>query len=361
MITAAAGDDGYLNWDRRDPGTGQRQLPGVLARTWSRSAAPAYSLGVNGEWAGEAVWNGHHATGGGCSVEFTAQPWQQAVSDWASVGCSTKRAVADVAADADPYTGLAVHYTSSECEEVEAHWCTIGGTSLSSPLIASVFALAGGADGVAYPAKTLYEDALKSPGSLHDVTVGSNGECTKGFVTANCSKAACRAARRPKRPRSCSSKAICLAGTGYDGPTGVGTPDGAGDFSENPATQSPPSVVTGSVSGVSQSGATLAGSVNPNGGSVSSCVIEYGTSLPSVTSVSCSPSPGGGTSAVSVSALVGGLSADTTYEYRVVATNAGGMSTGSPESFTDACEPADGGDRCGIRVLTRHRRRSAPP
>ncbi len=331
VITAAAGDDGYLNWDGSEKGSVNfpASSPHVVAVGGTR-----LSLGVNGEWTGEAVWNGYHATGGGCSVEFTAQPWQQAVSDWASVGCSTKRAVADVAADADPYTGVAVHYTSSECEGA-AHWCTIGGTSLSSPLIASVFALAGGANGVEYPAKTLYEDAVKSPGSLHDVTVGSNGECTKPFTKTGLS--GCTPAE--EAAKSCSSKAICLAGTGYDGPTGVGTPDGAGDFSETPATQSPPSVVTGSVSGVSQSGATLAGSVNPNGGSVSSCVIEYGTSLPSVTSVSCSPSPGGGTSAVPVSALVGGLSADTTYEYRVVATNTGGTSTGSPESFKTLVNP----------------------
>ncbi len=61
------------------------------------------------------------------------------------------------------------------------HWCTIGGTSLASPLIASVFALAGGAQGVEYPARTLYENAAKSPASLHDVTEGSNGECLSPF------------------------------------------------------------------------------------------------------------------------------------------------------------------------------------
>ncbi len=336
VITAAAGDDGYLNWDSSEKGhvNFPASSPHVVAVGGTR-----LSLGVNGEWTGEVVWNGDHATGGGCSVEFTAQSWQQAVSDWASVGCSTKRAVADVAADADPYTGLAVHYTSSECEEAKVHWCTIGGTSLSSPLIASVFALAGGADGVAYPTQSLYEDAVKSPGSLHDITLGSNGECKKGFVNGKLFEGGVSNCTTAEEAASCSSKAICLASTGYDGPTGVGTPDGAADFSATPTIQSPPSVVTGSVSGVSQSGATLAGSVNPNGGSVSSCVIEYGTSLPSVTSVSCSPSPGGGTSAVSVSALAGGLSADTTYEYRVVATNAGGTSTGSPESFTTLPNP----------------------
>ena len=58
----------------------------------------------------ETVWNdaeeAYGAAGGGCSERFTAQPWQREVSDWASVGCGvggeSKRAVADVSADADP-------------------------------------------------------------------------------------------------------------------------------------------------------------------------------------------------------------------------------------------------------------------
>ncbi len=202
VITAAAGDDGYLNWDSES--SAERgyvnfpaSSPHVVAVGGTR-----LSLGAGSAWAGETVWDGDHATGGGCSVVFTAQPWQQSVSDWSGVGCATKRAVADVAADADPYTGVAVHDTSPECEyryeeagvKHVAYWCTIGGTSLATPLIASVFALAGGADGVEYPAKTLYENESKSPGSLHDVTVGSNGECAKPFLEGGLS--ACTTGRR---------------------------------------------------------------------------------------------------------------------------------------------------------------------
>jgi hypothetical protein len=233
VITAAAGDDGYLNWDAES--SAQRgyvnfpaSSPHVVAVGGTR-----LSLGAGGAWAGETVWNGDHATGGGCSVVFTAQPWQQDVADWSAVGCATKRAVADVAADADPYTGVAVHDTSPECEYAYeeagvkhvAYWCTIGGTSVASPLVASVFALAGGADGAAYPAETLYESELKSPASLHDVTVGSNGECTEPFLEDGLS--ACTPA---EEALSCATKAVCLAGTGYDGPTGVGTPDGIAAF-----------------------------------------------------------------------------------------------------------------------------------
>jgi hypothetical protein len=242
VITAAAGDDGYLNWDA--PSASERgdvnfpaSSPHVVAVGGTR-----LSLGTGSAWAGETVWNGDGATGGGCSAVFTAQLWQQNLADWSAVGCGAKRAVADVSADADPYTGVAVRDTSPECEyryeeagvKHVLYWCTIGGTSVASPLIASVFALAGGANGAAYPAKTLYENEQKSPGSLHDVAAGSSGECTKPFSETGLS--GCTTAEEAK---SCASKAICLAGTGYDGPTGVGTPDGIAAFKPPPVSAVP--------------------------------------------------------------------------------------------------------------------------
>jgi Fe2+ transport system protein FeoA len=244
VITAASGDEGYLDWDaessfERGYTNYPASSPHVVAVGGTR-----LSLGEGGKWAGESVWNGDGAGGSGCSVVFTAQPWQQSLSNWPAVGCGTKRAVADVSADADPYTGVAVRYTSPECEyryeEAKVkhvlYWCTIGGTSLATPLIASTFALAGGASGTAYPAQTLYEDEQKSPGSLHDVTTGSNGECTKPFSETGLS--GCTLAEEAK---SCASEAICVAGTGYDGPTGVGTPDGIAAFKPLPK---PPSVTS---------------------------------------------------------------------------------------------------------------------
>ncbi len=111
-----------------------------------------------------------------------------------------------------------------------------------------------------------------------------------------------------------------------------------------------PTVTTGAAAAVSQTTATLAGSVNPNGGSVTSCVVEYGASLPSATSVACSPAPGSGTGAVSVTGAATGLSANTTYEYRVVASSAGGTSAGSTQSFETAGPPEFG--RC-VEVAVR--------
>jgi hypothetical protein len=229
VITAAAGDDGYLNW-LEEPRTSAASFPASSPHVIAVGGTRLLLHAQTAAWKAEMVWNdggeaegggkdGHGAGGGGCSVQFTAQPWQQSVADWSSVGCADKRAVADVSADADPYTGIAVYDSQSIGEE----WGAVGGTSLASPLIASTFALAGGAHGVAYPARTLYENAADSPTSLHDVTVGSNGECLKPF-DANTESTACTPAEEAKT--SCHSTLICLAGPGYDGPSGVGTPDG---------------------------------------------------------------------------------------------------------------------------------------
>lgn len=229
VITASAGDAGYLNWDGPRPAEEKyadypASSPHVVAVGGTRLSL------AGGAWAGETVWNGHGAGGGGCSTTFAAQPWQLSVSDWSSVGCGVHRAVADVSADADPYTGVAVYDSGSECA---TGWCTFGGTSLASPLIASVFALAGGAHRVEYPAKTVYENAVEAPGSLHDVTTGSNGKCSNAPGPNGVS--GCSAAE--EAAASCSSHLICLAASGYDGPTGVGTPDGLAAFA--PSAESP--------------------------------------------------------------------------------------------------------------------------
>jgi hypothetical protein len=234
VITASAGDDGYLDWDAEE--SSERGFadypassPHVVAVGGTRLQGP---LGPDGTWAGETVWNGDGAGGSGCSVELAAPIWQQSTSDWSSVGCGTRRAVADVSADADPYTGLAVYDSGFECEYEEGgtthttHWCTIGGTSLSSPLIASAFALAGGANGVEYPAETLYENEAEDPTTLHDVVSGSNGECKEPFNEED-GLAGCTVLQEAT---SCSQEAICLAREGYDGPTGVGTPNGITAF-----------------------------------------------------------------------------------------------------------------------------------
>jgi subtilase family serine protease len=61
---------------------------------------------------------------------------------WTSTACGTKRLDNDVAAVADPYTGFDIY------DIEEGGWLTLGGTSLSSPLVSSLYALAGGGGGV---------------------------------------------------------------------------------------------------------------------------------------------------------------------------------------------------------------------
>jgi hypothetical protein len=234
VITASAGDSGYDNWDSNYPGFANfpASSPHVVAVGGTR-----LQLTAQGTWQSESVWNGDGAGGGGCSESFTAPGWQQRLSDWAQVGCSDERSVADVAADADPYTGLAVYDTSStKCKSIYEEesgeevviegWCTIGGTSLASPLIASVYALAGGGHGIEFPAHTLYANETADPHALHDITEGSNGICDEPFSGEGLS--GCTAVEEAEA--SCTLRLTCMAASGYDGPTGVGTPDGIEAF-----------------------------------------------------------------------------------------------------------------------------------
>ncbi len=144
----------------------------------------------------EQAWNG---TGGGCSTTQAAQPWQTSLPNWGATGCGSGRAMNDVAADADPSTGANVY----DCSYFGlCGFFQVGGTSLSAPLIAAVYGLAANANTVAYPAALPYQKLGTS--ALHDVTSGSNG--------------------------SCSPAIQCTAGSGYDLPTGVGTPHGITAF-----------------------------------------------------------------------------------------------------------------------------------
>ena len=114
-------------------------------------------LDASGRRRSEPVWNDNGldnqtgsvrgrmgATGSGCSTAASARPaWQRAAPNYAHSGCNGKRFTADVSAVAAPSTGLDVYNTYG------GHgWMTVGGTSLSSPLIAAMWALVGGARGV---------------------------------------------------------------------------------------------------------------------------------------------------------------------------------------------------------------------
>ena len=133
----------------------------------------------------ETVWSG---AGSGCSAYITKPSWQT------DAGCA-RRTVADVSAVADPNTGVSVYDT------YRLHpggWLVFGGTSVSAPIIAGVYALAGNASSTIYGSYPYSHTA-----SLFDIVSGSNGNC---------------------------GSYLCTAGTGFDGPTGLGTPNGTGAF-----------------------------------------------------------------------------------------------------------------------------------
>ncbi|GAA1261045.1 hypothetical protein GCM10009665_58610 [Kitasatospora nipponensis] len=140
---------------------------------------------------GETVWStsSTEGTGSGCSAYDAKPTWQT------DTGCS-KRAISDVSAVADPATGVAVYDTYQNSPA----WNVYGGTSASSPIIASVYADAGTPAAGTSPAQYPYQHTT----SLFDVTSGNNGSCSPSY--------------------------LCTAGPGYDGPTGLGTPNGTAAF-----------------------------------------------------------------------------------------------------------------------------------
>ena len=194
-ITASAGDNGY-----------GAEYPAASPYTIAVGGT-TLTLGSSHSYGTEEVWSG---TGSGCSAYASAQFWQTSDANWSQTECGTKRGIADVAADADPSTGASVYDTTKY--QGQEGWFTVGGTSLSAPLIAAVYALAGGG-GANYPASNPYGHQADSPASLHDVTSGSNGSC---------------------------STIMCKGAVGYDGPTGVGTPNGITAFAEPGADLTPP-------------------------------------------------------------------------------------------------------------------------
>jgi subtilase family serine protease len=178
-ITVSAGDGGY-----------GAEYPAASKYVTSVGGTALSTSSSTRGWT-ETVWNtsSTEGTGSGCSSYDAKPSWQT------DTGC-TKRMISDVSAVADPATGVSVY----DSYGITAGWYTFGGTSASSPIIAAVYALAGTPGSSDYPAQYPY----KHTSSLNDVTSGNNG--------------------------SCSTSYFCTATSGYDGPTGWGTPNGVSAF-----------------------------------------------------------------------------------------------------------------------------------
>jgi alpha-tubulin suppressor-like RCC1 family protein len=151
-------------------------------------------VGSSRGWA-ETVWSNSafgidqkgRGTGSGCSIYESKPKWES------DSGCA-KRIENDIAADADPRTGVAVYYAGG-------FLAPVGGTSASAPFIAGVEGLSSSS------VRSMGAEAMWLAGSaksLFDITEGSNGTCTPPAEDAY----------------------WCTAGVGYDGPSGNGVPNG---------------------------------------------------------------------------------------------------------------------------------------
>jgi len=286
-IAAAAGDEDYA------AGTGApASYPGVIA-VGGTSLRP--SSGRRG-WS-ETVWGsetGTAGTGSGCTGE-PKPAWQT------DAGCPF-RTDNDVAAVGDPNTPVSVY----DSYVTGSPWLLLAGTSASAPIIASAMALATPYTRSLPGARAFYLEA-GGPG-LNDVTSGLNGKC---------------------------GNYLCEAKPGYDGPTGLGTPNGVPEVAN-------PALVNGTPSSITDSGAQLNATVNPHGGEVRECRFEYGPagSGPYPSSTPCTPLPGTATSPVAVSASIAVLLPNTSYRFSVTVTFTGGTESSAEQSFTTLAVPS---------------------
>ncbi|MGW3448932.1 putative Ig domain-containing protein, partial [Streptomyces sp. NPDC001076] len=283
-ITVSAGDSGY---GAEYPATSQyvTAVGGTALSTSSSTRG----------WT-ESVWktSSTEGTGSGCSAYDSKPSWQT------DTGC-TKRMESDVSAVADPATGVAVYDTYGG-----SGWAVYGGTSASSPIIAGVYALAGTPGSSDYPAKYPYSHTS----NLYDVTSGNNG--------------------------SCSTSYFCTAGTGYDGPTGWGTPNGTAAFTSGTSTGNTVTV-------------TNPGSQSTATGSSVSLQISASDSAGATLTYSASGLPTGLSISSSTGLISGTASTAGTYSTTVTATDSTGASGSA--SFTWTVSTSGGGTCTSTQLL----------
>jgi hypothetical protein len=100
-----------------------------------------------------------------------------------------------------------------------------------------------------------------------------------------------------------------------------------------------PIATTNAASGISMTGATLNGTVNPECSS-SDVVFNWGLTTAYGNTIPGIPSPVNGNTSIPVSANISGLTSNQTYHYQVCATNANGTTCGTDVSFTTQCPGA---------------------
>jgi subtilase family serine protease len=172
-VTASSGDSGF---GTQFPASS----PHVIAVGGTRLVRDAGSArGFD-----ETAWSG---AGSGCTKVYAKPAWQ------ADTGCH-KRTIADVSADSDPSTGVSVF---GPHQNGISGWLVLGGTSVAAPMIGGIYGTNGGT-------VTYGSDPYADTADLFDITSGTNGTCSPSY--------------------------LCTAGPGYDGPTGLGSPNGSNAF-----------------------------------------------------------------------------------------------------------------------------------
>ena len=248
VYTASAGDSAY---------SGGVIYPATSPHVVSVGGTTLNTSSNSRGWT-ESVWetSSSEGTGSGCSA-FEPQPSWQASISILKAACAD-RVDNDVAADADPNTGAAVYDTTNG----NGGWNEVGGTSESSPIIASVFALAGNnGNGGNNAADSIYTHT----GDLNEVTASSNGTCT------------------PPAADSVLCTATGAANT-YNGPTGWGTPEGLGAFQSNSAGNTVTVTNPGSQTGTVGTAASL--QINATDSASGQTLTYSATGLPAGLSIS---------------------------------------------------------------------------
>jgi hypothetical protein len=257
----------------------------------------------------ETVWNTTsytEGTGSGCSQYIAKPAFQNSIT----TGCA-KRAEADVSAVADPATGLAVYQTYGG-----SGWAVYGGTSAASPIVASVYALAGTPGSTDVPNTYPYAHTA----NLNDVTSGKNGTC---------------------------GAPLCTAGTGWDGPTGLGTPNGvaafkAGSGGGTSVTVTNPGSKTGTV------GTAVSLQLSASGGTApytwTATGLPTGTSISSSGLISGTPTTAGTYSVTATAKDATNATGSATFSWTISTSGGGGCSSpgqklGNPGFETGTASP----------------------